>query len=45
MLASRGAILLRITVCTSDVYFTPSAENGLADGLYISLRLPWWLKQ
>ena len=40
MLASRGAILLRTTLYTSDVYYTP-AENGLVDGLYVSLRLPW----
>ena len=36
MLASRGVILLRATMYSSDVHFTP-AENGLIDGSYISL--------
>lgn len=35
-MASRGVMLLRATMYSSDVYFTP-AENGLIDGSYISL--------
>lgn len=37
MLVNEGTILIRATVYTSEVNFTPSAENVLSGGSYISL--------